>query len=801
MKLLSRFIWLIVGISIVVLASISIVNLRANREFQKIRNSISDEYSTLIEKALEPEKSEINTYCYDISNASGTQLFLDLPYPDQSLIEIFLDTMVLNLFKVDGLWFYGADGNLFHFYTHRYINPENLILNYENISGIMKDANKSNFFIRENDIVFRVFATRVGTPTNTKGYIFAATEFDYSWISQLENEINNSKITLEWPDKVLEPITKDVIRIESELLSYNKSTIAILKTELRLPFLKLWHSTTSTDRWLITIALIIMLVSLVYFLTQWVVSPLKRISSSLKNEESKEILPLLKSKTEMGDVARMIGDYYFKKEALESSESIKRHIIEHAQVGIIIIDSETHQIINANPFACQLIGAPEDAISGSLCVNFLCPHDNVKDCPLHTLDEIENQESTLFNAFGEKIPILRTVNKIYMGGKQVFMETFVDLSQIKSLQSKLEDEKLKLSMAMQNSGLVFCEYDFTNDQITLPEDWRFITNGNSTSIGKNIIENIYPSDVKNVTEQIKQLSSDNRDTLVSEFRIKHPTRGLIWISLSILITKRDEKNYPKQLIGLFENITDRINIQQELIKAKEKAEESDRLKTSYLANMSHKIRTPMNAIVGFANLLNEEDFSQEEKATYVKIISRDTEQLLHLIDDIINMARLDAEQLEVIKKPVSLNGIIGELSSYFKANEKTEKIKFEIKTMLADGKDVIITDDVKLKVIMNSLLNNAFKFTSKGTIELGYFVNPATNKLILYVKDSGIGIKEESKNKIFDRFYQEDTRSDGTGLGLTISQGLVKLLNGNLTFESREGEGSSFYIELPMEKA
>jgi len=353
---------------------------------------------------------------------------------------------------------------------------------------------------------------------------------------------------------------------------------------------------------------------------------------------------------------------------------------------------------------------------------------------------------------------------------------------------------------MKNSGLVFCEYDYRSGSLIIPVEWEFLKKGANPTGLDNFISNLYPADQKGFSTQIDSLNANGKDAFIHEFRLIHPTKGLIWISLSVLVTKRDEQFKPKQLIGLFEDITERITVQQELIKAKEKAEESDRMKSAYLANMSHKIRTPMNAIVGFANLLTEEDFSQEEKDKYIRIISRDTEQLLRLIDDIINMARLDAEQLDLAEKPFSVNKLLSELTAYYKTNEKTTRIAFETRTSLPDGKDLLRTDEVKLKLVLSNLLNNAFKFTHLGSIELGYFINPVSKKMILYVKDSGIGIPEISKDKVFDRFYQADSKTEGTGLGLTISQGLVKLLNGNLSFESKEGEGTSFFVELPFQE-
>nr|MDA3818509.1 HAMP domain-containing sensor histidine kinase [Prolixibacteraceae bacterium] len=240
------------------------------------------------------------------------------------------------------------------------------------------------------------------------------------------------------------------------------------------------------------------------------------------------------------------------------------------------------------------------------------------------------------------------------------------------------------------------------------------------------------------------------------------------------------------------------NIQQELIKAKEKAEESDRMKSSYLGNMSHKIRTPLNTIVGFANLLTEEELDTEQKNNFINIIRSDTEQVLHLIDDMINLAKIDANQLEVDNKKQHINKIMNSVADYYLTSEKTNELKFSVNNMLPDGKDIINTDASQLEQAISNLLNNAFKFTKEGEVELGYFVNPADNKLIIYVKDTGTGIPDNQKDKIFNRFHQVDPMSKGTGLGLTITESIVKMLGGRITFESEENKGSKFFIELKM---
>jgi signal transduction histidine kinase len=796
MKLLSRFLWLIIGISAIVFAGISLVHFRADKEFKLIKESIGEEYNILIDKMISAEKSEIlTTYNYGICNSSATATFLSFPNPIPEILMYDLDTMVMSHFKADAVWFYKYGGEPFYFFSHRKVVEEMLMLNNDEFKQIFEKKSNTDFYLNHDNILYRIFASKIGDTENPKGYLFTASIQDNRWIELYQKEINNSEISFIEKDALLPPIPKQLIRLERMLLSYDGSTAQKLIITLKLPFLKLWQSTSYTNNWLLSGAILLIFVVLITTLLIWVVGPLSNISKSLQKGNSDDIEPLIQNTTELGNVARMISDFHKKTEELESSEGIKRHIIEQAQVGILISEANSNLIITANPFACKLISAPEDAIVGNVTNSFL------EVLPAKTKNEAGNAESfesKLFNSKNGEIPILRTTTQMFMDGRPVLMETFVDLSEIKGLQEKLEEEKKKISLAVRNSGLIFSEYDFSTDEVIIADEWKFLFSGNQASNSKNLLLNIDSSDIKKVTDQFDSLKNGNKDTLTTEFRVMHPGKGLTWLSVSILITKREDNKNPKQLIGLIEDITERISVQQELIKAKEKAEESDRMKSAYLGNMSHKIRTPLNAIVGFANLLTEEDIQPDDKTNFINIIRRDTEQVLHLIDDIINIAKIDANQMSVSEKPLSLNNLINELSDYYKVNDKTKTIKFEAKSMLPEGKDILKTDGDKLKQALSSLLDNAFKFTTKGSIELGYYINPVNNKVIIYVKDTGIGIPDESKDHIFNRFYQVDNQTEGTGLGLTICQGLVRILHGNLSFESKKDVGTSFFIELPF---
>lgn len=802
MKLLSRFMWLIIAVLVIIFAGISIVHFRAENKLGLIKKSISEEYNILIDKMLSPEKAEIySTYNSEVSNSGNVREFMSLATPASEILSYDLDTMVMSHFNVDAVWFFKANASPFYFFSHHNLNQGLLNISAENIFNLFKSGRTCNFYVNNNNQIIRIFGTIIGETNTPQGFLFSATVLDQRWIDFYQQEINNSEVSFAKTDEKLSEISKEIIRIERPLPSFDGTIVENMIITLKLPFLSLWQNTTITDSWFSYGAMALIATLLIIALILWVILPLGKISKSLEKGDSHDIQPLIKNTSEMGKVARMISDYHQKNEEIEASESTKRHIIEQVQVGIIISDAASSLIITANPYACEIINAPEDAILGNITQNFFAPlSDELKNKLKNTTENLTGIESFIQSSTGEQIPILRNVTRMFMDGKHAIMETFINLSEIKSLQNKLEDEKKKLSLAMKNSGLVFCEYDFKTDEILLSDEWKFMLKGKSNSNAQNIINNIYPSDYKSITDHFSSLSSGARDTLTSEFRVQHPERGIIWVNLSVLITKRDEAHKPKQLIGLLEDITERISIQQELIKAKERAEESDRQKSAYLGNMSHKIRTPLNTIVGFSNLLTEDDISHQEKDNYINIIRHDTEQVLHLIDDIISIAKIDANQLDTNDKECSINEMFNSLSEYYKTNEKTNRIEFVTKQMLPNGKDILKTDADKLHQILNNLLNNAFKFTNEGKIELGYFINPVEEKMIIYVKDTGIGIQNEHKDKVFNHFYQANQTTEGTGLGLTISQSLVKLIGGKLNFESKEGEGSTFFVELPFKE-
>lgn len=261
----------------------------------------------------------------------------------------------------------------------------------------------------------------------------------------------------------------------------------------------------------------------------------------------------------------------------------------------------------------------------------------------------------------------------------------------------------------------------------------------------------------------------------------------------------DEKGTLQFLEGYIEDISDKKRNETELILAKEKAEESERLKSAFLANISHEIRTPMNGILGFAELLKEPDLSPENHQEFISTIEINLYRMLNIINDLIEISKIEAGEMALKIRPTNVNSMLRDLHLDFIPKINNNKIKVNYHCDLPDEKSYIETDHLKLNQILTNLIKNAFKFTSEGSVSFGY--RKMDSGLEFYVSDTGMGIQPDAKEMIFERFMQADLGStrkfEGVGLGLTISKAYVEQLGGSIRVESEVGKGSTFLFELP----
>jgi PAS domain S-box-containing protein len=319
--------------------------------------------------------------------------------------------------------------------------------------------------------------------------------------------------------------------------------------------------------------------------------------------------------------------------------------------------------------------------------------------------------------------------------------------------------------------------------------------------GVNMYQLFLPNETQHIRSNINILLKGGRpvSTVYSAIR-KDGTIFPLQIHSNIVF----RNNAAVGLRGIGIDMTRQKEVEQELIAAREKAEQSDKLKSAFLSNMSHEIRTPLNSIIGFSNLLTEENLNSETRDEFKKYIQNSADYLLNLINDIIDYSKIEAGQLEIKKTEFNLTELMKELYSHF-SKERFKREKQNIQLVYTNNKEkqevYIYSDPVRIKQIITNLLDNAFKFTEQGQVIFGYEFQ-MQDQILFFVKDTGIGISEKDKPLVFERFHRLYNKSDkiypGSGLGLSICHNLVKLMEGNVWLDSEFGNGSSFYISLPV---
>jgi PAS domain S-box-containing protein len=274
-----------------------------------------------------------------------------------------------------------------------------------------------------------------------------------------------------------------------------------------------------------------------------------------------------------------------------------------------------------------------------------------------------------------------------------------------------------------------------------------------------------------------------------------------WL-LSTKIPLRDKEEKVTGLVGIGHDITERKFVEEELIRAKEKAEESDRLKTAFIHNISHEIRTPMNAIVGFSALLGEPDNDIATQNSYLETIQQSSNHLLSIITDIIDISNIEAHIIKISRDEIDINRSLKTVCNQFLLKMQEKQIKHSCESSLSDKETKIIADATKINQILANLISNAIKFTAEGNIRVT--CRRTGSFLEISVSDTGIGISAEHHLKVFDRFYQVDNKTsklyEGTGLGLAISKAYVELMGGKIWLNSEPGSGTTFFFTIPYER-
>ena len=423
---------------------------------------------------------------------------------------------------------------------------------------------------------------------------------------------------------------------------------------------------------------------------------------------------------------------------------------------------------------------------------------------IESLDK--KKDGTIFPVELEVFPILDDEGHIF-----AYSSHIADITDRKNKENELIHSK----EATEESERSFRElYEKSGDAILIIKNGEF-TACNEATVKmlkyktNELFLNTHPSKISPEFQPNGESSFKEAEKMM-KLSLKKGTHRFEWIH-----TRRDGEEFPVEVLltaistelgnqiihCVWRDITERKKIESELIKSKEKAEESNRLKTEFLHNMSHEIRTPMNGILGFTQLLDDAYLTDKKRTHFVNIIQNSGRELLHIIDDILEISKLETKQVSVVESEVCINDTFFELFSIFDLKAKEQGISLYFKKGLLDAESTIYTDKVKLNKILSNLLENALKFTSRGYVAFGYSLKKNNTLLEIYVKDTGIGIEPEKQKIIFERFSQAEKKisrkAGGLGLGLSIAKENAELLDGEITVESGLTDGATFTVTIP----
>jgi PAS domain S-box-containing protein len=505
------------------------------------------------------------------------------------------------------------------------------------------------------------------------------------------------------------------------------------------------------------------------------------------------------SNGEPQEIIGMVEDITEQKK-IHNEIKFQADLLNNVGQSVIATDL-SGKVIYWNKAAEKIYGWSTSEAIGESIVDLIQPSEEQANDNMKTLStgktwagefDVKRKDGSSFPVFGTNTPIHDPNGKL-----NGFIGISSDISERKQIQKKIKDSEEQFRSITENSA-----------------DAIFITDkeGKYIYVNKQAVDLLGYSKEELLAFTIADITPKNRMEAYSQIFQQLFITGSSYSEIemvkkdgSIADTDLNAVLLPNGWIyGSCRDISKRKKLEKELIKSKERAEESDRLKSAFLANMSHEIRTPMNGILGFTELLKEHDLSGDDQQEYIRIIEKSGDRMLNIINDIISISKIESQQIEVSVSETNVNEQIDYIYNFFKLEAEQKNLQISFKKGLPDKEARIETDHEKVYAVLTNLVKNAIKFTQKGSIEFGYLKKDGF--LEFYVKDSGSGVRPEQKYIIFERFRQGSeslTRNyEGAGLGLSISKAYVEMLGGKIRVENNasnngNASGVTFYFTLP----
>jgi len=381
-----------------------------------------------------------------------------------------------------------------------------------------------------------------------------------------------------------------------------------------------------------------------------------------------------------------------------------------------------------------------------------------------------------------------------------------DITENKKEQIRTQEIKDQFELAIAGTNDGIWDWNILTNELFLSRRWKEILGYEDSEIKNefnSFISLIYEEDIKKVNNYVQSYFNGEIEKYEIEFRMKHKNGSIVWI-LAKGEALKDKEGKPYRMAGSHSDITERKELEKNLIKSREEAIQASRAKSEFLSNMSHEIRTPLNGIIGFSDILNELDLDEEFKEVS-EMIKVSGENLLNLVNDILDISKIEAGKMKVDIEKFELEKVVDNLLKIYETRANNKHLKI-IKEYENDIPNFIYGDSLKLTQILNNLISNSLKFTSKGYIKLAVrILEQKENSVLLrfIIEDTGAGINKEKQEKLFEKFEQGEhyltKKYGGTGLGLSIVKGLIDLLNAKIDVHTELGKGTKFTLDIPFE--
>jgi PAS domain S-box-containing protein len=486
-------------------------------------------------------------------------------------------------------------------------------------------------------------------------------------------------------------------------------------------------------------------------------------------------------------------------EELEESREKYRGLSEAAFESIFL--SEKGVCIEQNIMGEQTFGYSNEEALGRYGTDWIVPEDRPMVMNMMLTGYEFPYEATAIKKDGTTFPCVLKGKMMNYKNKLVRVTSLTDITIQKKAQhdQKASEEIFKIISENTSDGIL--QFDSSSNLIyASPGAHKMMEMQPEDSINmtlSDLIQLIHPVDRAKIVIQISISRKNKVDYSLLTYRIQKKSGNYIWLEVNVKYHYDKDRNLLNSIL-IARDISERKKFEIELIKAKETAEAGNKLKTAFINNISHEIRTPINGILGFLSFILDENLEEDERRDFIRLINENANRLINTIDDIVGISQIHAGQVKPNLDEISLNSLAYEINSIYQYQAKKKNIDFKYINNISDEDSTIISDNDKLYSILTNLLDNAIKFTFSGSID--FTINNDNDFILLSVKDTGIGVPESKLFSIFDPFMQADVSSsrqfEGSGLGLSIAKAYAEMLGGKIWVESEVGKGSTFYIRI-----